>query len=451
MWFRGPRSLVFVAAGLDLVGQMILLALLAAATTWFPVPITAHMLVWPWGWTIFCLLLYPSLGWLFGSYTVLRWRHLPQLLLLQRVLLTCVATLVVLAIARWVTNPPESIWLLHRRVQLLWLSGVCLWSLLVRISLRRGLVLPDPPQLLLVADSQEAQVIQQAWSRVPQLQNLQLLESDQLQEHVEATNERCLITLGSQWRERTQHLWLSEQLDSLDPRQVQVISPAGLFERQQERLPPALLAKGWMTYDEMPWAAPLSFQTQLKRASDLVLASGLLMITSPLLLLAMAWIWLDDQGPVFYQQKRSGWMGDPFTMLKLRTMRVQPAHAVASWTQEGDQRITRAGKLLRRLRIDELPQLLNVLTGDMSLIGPRPERPELEDELEHNIPHYRMRHWMRPGLSGWAQVCAPYASSIEDSDLKLSYDLFYLKRFSIWLDLMILFRTIKTILKASGR
>ena len=451
MWFRDPRSLVFLAAGLDLVGQMILLALLAAATTWFPVPITAHMLVWPWGWTIFCLLLYPSLGWLFGSYTVLRWRHLPQLLLLQRVLLTCVATLVVLAIARWVTNPPESIWLLHRRVQLLWLSGVCLWSLLVRISLRRGLVLPDPPQLLLVADSQEAQVIQQAWSRVPQLQNLQLLESDQLQEHVEATNERCLITLGSQWRERTQHLWLSEQLDSLDPRQVQVISPAGLFERQQERLPPALLAKGWMTYDEMPWAAPLSFQTQLKRASDLVLASVLLMITSPLLLLAMAWIWLDDQGPVFYQQKRSGWMGDPFTVLKLRTMRVQPADAAASWTQEGDQRITRAGKVLRRLRIDELPQLLNVLTGDMSLIGPRPERPELEDELEHNIPHYRMRHWMRPGLSGWAQVCAPYASSIEDSDLKLSYDLFYLKRFSTWLDLMILFRTIKTILKASGR
>tara|TARA_Y100001954_G_scaffold191604_1_gene206091 strand:- start:1651 stop:3006 length:1356 start_codon:yes stop_codon:yes gene_type:complete len=451
MWFRDPRSLVFLAAGLDLVGQMILLALLAAATTWFPVPITAHMLVWPWGWTIFCLLLYPSLGWLFGSYTVLRWRHLPQLLLLQRVLLTCMATLVVLAIARWVTNPPESIWLLHRRVQLLWLSGVCLWSLLVRISLRRGLVLPDPPQLLLVADSQEAQVIQQAWSRVPQLQNLQLLESDQLQEHVEATNERCLITLGSQWRERTQHLWLSEQLDSLDPRQVQVISPAGLFERQQERLPPALLAKGWMTYDEMPWAAPLSFQTQLKRASDLVLASVLLMITSPLLLLAMAWIWLDDQGPVFYQQKRSGWMGDPFTVLKLRTMRVQPAHAAASWTQEGDQRITHAGKVLRRLRIDELPQLLNVLTGDMSLIGPRPERPELEDELEHNIPHYRMRHWMRPGLSGWAQVCAPYASSIEDSDLKLSYDLFYLKRFSTWLDLMILFRTIKTILKASGR
>ena len=109
------------------------------------------------------------------------------------------------------------------------------------------------------------------------------------------------------------------------------------------------------------------------------------------------------------------------------------------------------GSCLRRFRIDELPQLLNVLKGEMSLIGPRPERPELEKVLELEISHYRKRHWMRPGLSGWAQVCAPYASSIEDSDLKLSYDLYYLKNFSTVLDLIILFRTVKTILKASGR
>ena len=103
------------------------------------------------------------------------------------------------------------------------------------------------------------------------------------------------------------------------------------------------------------------------------------------------------------------------------------------------------------MRLDELPQLLNVLNGEMSLIGPRPERPELEEELEQSIPHYRKRHWMRPGLSGWAQVCAPYASSIEDSDLKLSYDLYYLRYFSTWLDLVILLRTVKTVLKAGGR
>ena len=115
------------------------------------------------------------------------------------------------------------------------------------------------------------------------------------------------------------------------------------------------------------------------------------------------------------------------------------------------RRITVVGGWLRKVRLDELPQLWNVLNGEMSLIGPRPERPELEHELEQRIPHYRKRHWMRPGLSGWAQVCAPYASSIEDSDLKLSYDLYYLRHFSTWLDLVILFRTIKTVLKASGR
>ena len=451
MWGRDPRSLMFAAAGLDVAGQMILLVVLVASASWLPLPIASQTLAWPWGWTLFCLLLYPALGWLFGSYTVLRWRRLPQLVLLQRVLLTVVVTLVVVAVARWLANPAESIWLLHRRVQLLWLCGLCAWSLLVRIGLRRGLVLPDPPEILLLADSHEALAVQKAWRRVPQRQRLQLLTADQLQERFEGTNERCLLTVGRHWREHARHAWLREQLDALDPRQVQVVSPAGLFERQQERLPPVLLPDGWMAYDEMPWAAPFSLQTQLKRAADLVLASGLLLVTSPLLLLAMAWVVLDDPGPVFYRQRRSGWMGSPFTVLKLRTMRVQPADAAASWTQQGDQRITRAGQVLRRLRIDELPQLLNVLTGDMSLIGPRPERPEMEDALESNIPHYRMRHWMRPGLSGWAQVCAPYASSIEDSDLKLSYDLFYLKRFNMWLDFVILFRTIKTILKASGR
>ena len=106
---------------------------------------------------------------------------------------------------------------------------------------------------------------------------------------------------------------------------------------------------------------------------------------------------------------------------------------------------------LRRVRLDELPQLLNVVLGEMSLIGPRPERPELEDELEARIPHYRKRHWMPPGLSGWAQVCAPYAASIEETELKLSYDLYYLRHWSTALDLLIFLKTIKTVLKAKGR
>ena len=189
----------------------------------------------------------------------------------------------------------------------------------------------------------------------------------------------------------------------------------------------------------------------MKRVADVLLSILLLALTAPLIFLAAILIWLEDRGSVFYVQERSGWLGQPFRLWKLRTMKMAAAKAPISWTVPGHQRITRVGRWLRRSRIDELPQLVNVLSGDMSLIGPRPERPELELKLEASIPHYRKRHWMRPGLSGWAQVCAPYAASIEDSELKLSYDLYYLKYFSNWLDLLILFRTIKTVLKVAGR
>ena len=382
---------------------------------------------------------------------MLRWRRLPLLVLFQRVFFTGLAALLVTAVALWLTKPADSIWLLHRRVQLLWLAGVCCWSFLVRIVLSRGLVLADPPQLFLLAENSEAAIIERAWMRIPHYQLLQRIDVEQLTSRLQQDSECCLLTVGSRWLELNCNQPSFQLLKNFDPRRVQVLPPAGLFERQQERLPPILLTDGWMVFDEIPWAQPFSLQTQLKRLGDLVFAASLLLITSPLLLVAILIIWIDDPGPVFYRQQRSGWMGELFTVFKLRTMTVQPANAVASWTSQDDQRITRSGKFLRRLRIDELPQLINVLKGEMSLIGPRPERPEMEGELECNIPHYRMRHWMRPGLSGWAQVCAPYAGSVEDSDLKLSYDLYYLKKFSLWLDLLILFRTIKTVLKAAGR
>ena len=192
-------------------------------------------------------------------------------------------------------------------------------------------------------------------------------------------------------------------------------------------------------------------QAQLKRLADIFLSSILLLLTAPFVVIAAFLIWLEDRGPIFYSQCRTGWLGRPYILYKLRTMVVQNTDGPVRWTQPGDHRITAVGHWLRRLRFDELPQLFNVLNGDMSLIGPRPERPELEHDLERHIPHYRNRHWMRPGLSGWAQVCAPYASNIDDSDLKLSYDLYYLRHFNTWLDMLILFRTIKTVLKAGGR
>ncbi len=234
-------------------------------------------------------------------------------------------------------------------------------------------------------------------------------------------------------------------------RQRPFTSVLEMAEHQQQRLLPAHLPDDAFTLDDIPWADSLSVQRQLKRSADVAVAASLLLLTLPLLLLVALLIWLEDRGPVFYVQDRSGWMGGTFRLYKLRTMRQADPNEPARWTTQRDDRITRVGWFLRRVRLDELPQLLNVLRADMSLIGPRPERPELEHELEERIPHYRKRHWMPPGLSGWAQVCAPYAASVEEAELKLSYDLFYLRHWNVGLDLLILLKTVKTVLKASGR
>ena len=451
MWGRDPRTLLLRALFLDWFGQILILVLIMLAPAAFGVPIGGTQLVGQYSWLLFCLLLYPLLGWLFGSYTVLRWRRLPVGVLLQRLMLTALATLIVVALARWLLNPGEQVWLVYRRVQLVWVAAVMGWSLFVRIGLRRGMLLPDSPRLLLLAADQEKEPILQAWRRVPQRERLQTIRLGQLQGELQSLNAPLMLTLTPQMRADLSLQQLRNQLETGDPSLLRVVSTERLFEQMQERLPPVLLPDVGLIYDDLPWAATFSVQSQLKRAADLIVAGGLLVFTFPFVALAALLVWLEDRGPVFYVQQRSGWLGRPFSVLKLRTMEVQPANAAPTWTELGDRRITKVGYWLRRLRLDELPQLLNVLSGEMSLIGPRPERPEFEEELERHIPHYRKRHWMRPGLSGWAQVCAPYASSIEDSDLKLSYDLYYLRHFSTWIDFVILFRTIKTVLKAGGR
>ena len=451
MWGRDPRTLLLRALLLDWLGQILILVLIMLAPAVFGVPIGGMQLEGQRSWLLFCLLLYPLLGWLFGSFTVLRWRRLPVTVLLQRLLLTATATLMVVALARWLLNPGEYVWLVYRRVQLFWVVVVACWSLLVRIGLRRGMLLPESPMLVLLATDQEKGPILQAWRRVPQRERLQTIQPGQLQGELQSLNAPLMLTLTPQMRMHVSLQQLRNQWETTDPSLMRVVSTERLFEQMQEWLPPMLLPDSGLNYDDLPWAATFSVQAQLKRAADLIVAGGLIVLTFPFVAIAALLVWLEDRGPVFYVQQRSGWLGRPFSVLKLRTMTVQPADVSATWTLPGDQRITKVGSWLRRVRLDELPQLLNVLSGEMSLIVPRPERPELEEGLERHIPHYRKRHWMRPGLSGWAQVCAPYASSVEDSDLKLSYDLYYLRHFSTWIDLVILFRTIKTVLKAGGR
>jgi lipopolysaccharide/colanic/teichoic acid biosynthesis glycosyltransferase len=183
---------------------------------------------------------------------------------------------------------------------------------------------------------------------------------------------------------------------------------------------------------------------------DLALGSLIVVASIPIIVLAAIAIKLTDGGPVFYRQIRSGLYGQPYTIWKLRSMRVNSEEQGAQWSEQNDTRITWVGSILRRTRLDELPQLWSVLKGDMSLIGPRPERPEIEEMLEEQIAHYRIRHWIRPGMSGWAQVCFPYGASLADSRMKLSYDLFYLRNAGFLLDILILIKTIKLVTRAEG-
>jgi len=212
-----------------------------------------------------------------------------------------------------------------------------------------------------------------------------------------------------------------------------LVNPAGLLA-----LWPSTTMIAW--YSDQGWFSPLSG----------LVASLLLLATSPLMAAAGLLIWLEDRGPLLYSQRRSGLYGQSYRVRKLRSMRTDAERQGARWASRGDDRITHVGHWLRRLRLDELPQLLAVLSGEMSLIGPRPERPELEHELERQIPHYRIRHWLRPGLSGWAQVCYPYGASLEDSRMKLAYDLYYLRNANVLLDLLILFKTIRLVAGARG-
>jgi exopolysaccharide biosynthesis polyprenyl glycosylphosphotransferase len=175
-----------------------------------------------------------------------------------------------------------------------------------------------------------------------------------------------------------------------------------------------------------------------------------LILTLPLLPLIMLAIRLDSKGPVFYTQTRVGKAGRVFKVVKFRTMRQDAEAAGPQWAGDNDPRITRIGKFLRSSRLDEIPQLWCVLRGDMAFVGPRPERPEFIELLSKQIPFYGVRHMVRPGLTGWAQVKYKYGSTVEDSREKLQYDLFYIKNASIGLDLLIMFQTVKTVLLRRG-
>jgi sugar transferase (PEP-CTERM system associated) len=230
---------------------------------------------------------------------------------------------------------------------------------------------------------------------------------------------------------------------------VRVTDFSSFWERETGRVDLDALNPSWLIFSD-GFAANRS-QRVVKRVFDVLASLVLLAFSLPIIVITAVLIKLDSRGPVFYRQKRVGINGEAFELLKFRSMTVDAERdGTPRWAEVNDPRITRVGGIIRTTRIDELPQIFNVLKGDMSFIGPRPERPFFVEELAANIPYYSARHGVKPGISGWAQLNYPYGASIEDAREKLQYDLYYIKNYSVFLDLTVMIQTARVILWPQG-
>jgi sugar transferase (PEP-CTERM system associated) len=230
---------------------------------------------------------------------------------------------------------------------------------------------------------------------------------------------------------------------------VKVEDATSWLEKMSGRIEVDSLYPSWLIFAEgFRFSAGFTF---LRRVVSTMVSLICLLLVLPVIPLVVLAIKLDSRGPVLYRQERVGRNGEPFFVNKFRTMR-QDAEAGTgpTWAGEDDPRITRVGKFLRASRLDEIPQLWNVLRGDMGFVGPRPERPEFVEWLTREIPYYPVRHVIRPGVTGWAQVRYKYGNTVEDAKEKLQYDLYYIKNISLGLDLMIMFQTVKTVILGRG-
>nr|MDQ4087420.1 TIGR03013 family PEP-CTERM/XrtA system glycosyltransferase [Pseudomonadota bacterium] len=231
---------------------------------------------------------------------------------------------------------------------------------------------------------------------------------------------------------------------------VEVHDFSSFLERETGRVDLDSLNPSWLIFSD-GFSAGRRMASFAKRLFDLVVSFVILVAGAPLIALAALAVKLESRGPAFYRQRRVGLYGQTFDVVKIRSMRVDAeVGGTAVWAQKDDPRVTRVGRVIRMLRIDELPQAWSVLKGEMSFVGPRPERPQFVADLEARLPYYSERHVVKPGITGWAQINYPYGASVEDAREKLEYDLYYAKNYSPFLDILILLQTARVILWPEG-
>lgn len=230
---------------------------------------------------------------------------------------------------------------------------------------------------------------------------------------------------------------------------VHVNDFSSFLERETGRVDLDTVNPSWLIFSD-GFSSGRAFSSAVKRIFDIVASIILLLVTFPVIALFALIVKLDSKGPAFFRQQRVGLYGETFNLIKLRSMRTDAEKNGAKWAEENDPRITRVGRFIRKVRIDELPQTWSVLRGEMSFVGPRPEVPKFVESLQEDIQFYQERHMVKPGITGWAQINYPYGASTEDSRKKLEYDLYYAKNYTPFLDLVILLQTVRVVLWPEG-
>ncbi len=387
-------------------------------------------------------------AYLFGGYALRRqlsYWHIPG-----QMAIAVLLALVVVATIGFITKLTE-VDINYWRTQLLLGMGLSyLWLFTSRFAVRFFLQQwTQEPHWLVLGNSDQATVLQEDMMAVYGEGKYQVHHSlhDVSDEGIDAANIDGLVLMPNIVIEG-----IENRLLDLRFRGVRVFNVAEFYERYLFKVPMQFLDRGWFATSAEYGLVNQEVPLRLKRVVDVLLSAILLIITLPLMLAAALAIYLQDRGDIFYSQIRTGVQDKPFRILKFRTM-IQNAEkdGQAQWAQVNDNRITPLGKFLRLTRIDELPQLLNVFRGEMSFIGPRPERPEFVTELEKNIPLFKYRHAVKPGITGWAQVMYRYGASEEDAKNKLEYDLYYIRNYSLMLDVFIVLRTCRVVLFGMGR
>ncbi len=279
------------------------------------------------------------------------------------------------------------------------------------------------------------------------------LKSITIQDHFDKLKSICqekkINTIISTIHPR-ENAELSKNLFKCIPLKINFFDAANFYEKITGKIPVNTIEQIWFLENLVE--SNKKFYEKIKRVFDILFSLSLLILSAPFIPLVALLVKIDSNGPIFFTQTRTGRDGKNFKAIKFRTMVENAEISGPQWAVKNDTRVTKVGKFLRKTRIDEIPQLFNVLRGEMSIIGPRPERPEFIDQLQNDIPFYKERLLIRPGLTGWAQVVGPaYGGSKEESLEKLQYDLYYIKNRSIALDLSIILKTIRTVLGSRGQ